>query len=406
MTVAVIGGGASGLIAAYAASARAEVHLFEKNEKLGKKIYITGKGRCNVTNDCDEDEFLKNIVTNPKFIYSSIRAFSPADLKALLTENGVPLKTERGNRVFPVSDKASDITRCFEKLISRQGVHVHLNSEIKDILFRDGHVCGLKTADGDFECDKVIVCTGGVSYPSTGSTGDGYKFAKAAGHSVSGPVAALTGLNLCGNDYADLQGLTLKNVGVKITDGEKVIFSDFGEILFTHFGVSGPVILTASSKINRLNVSKLTLSIDLKPALCEEALDVRILRDFAENKNKDFRNSLFGLLPKTLVLKIVERSGIDPYMKVNEITSKDRYKLLKVLKNYKFDIHSLRPVEEGIVTSGGVSVKEINPKTMESKIVKGLFFAGEVLDVDALTGGFNLQIAFSTGYAAGNSCGE
>lgn len=400
--IAVIGGGASGMMAACIASKNNEVFLFEKNEKLGKKIYITGKGRCNVTNDCDVEEFLKNVVTNPKFLMSATYGFTPSDLMTFLEGNGVQLKIERGNRVFPASDKASDITKGFERCLSKNGVNVLLNSQVEEILIEDNKVIGLKTVDREFLFDKIIVCTGGVSYPATGSTGDGYSFAKKAGHNVIPPRAALTGLNLKGEEYKELQGLSLKNVTLNVFRNEKKIFSDFGEMIFTHFGVSGPIVLSASSIINKLPLNELKLSIDLKPALSEEELDLRILRDFNECKNKDFRNSLFGLLPKALVNTIIVRTGINPLKKVNEINAKERKILLNILKNLSFNIQSLRPIEEGIVTSGGVNVREINPKTMESKIVKGLYFAGEVLDVDAFTGGFNLQIAFSTGFAAGN----
>ena len=401
--VAVIGGGAAGLMAAYAASVENEVTLFEKNDKLGKKIYITGKGRCNVTNDCSFEEFFGNVVSNPKFLMSAVHAFSPSDLKELLSSNGVPLKTERGNRVFPVSDKASDVTKCFEKLLRKNGVKVLLNTEVSSVLCKNGAVTGVKTVDNEFLFDKIIVCTGGISYSSTGSTGDGYRFAESAGHTVVKPVSALVGLNLKGSDYTELQGLSLKNAGITVYDGEKKVFNGFGEMLFTHFGVSGPVILSASSRINRMNVNGMKISVDLKPALTANMLDDRILRDFAEYKNKDFANALCDLLPRTLIPVIIGRSGINPAKKVNEISAKERANLLKTLKNFDFEIESLRPVEEGIVTAGGVSVKEINPKTMESKTVKGLYFAGEVLDVDALTGGFNLHIAFATGYAAGSA---
>ena len=401
MRVAVIGGGAAGLMAAATASENNEVVIFEKNEKLAKKIYITWKGRCNVTNACAVDEFLKNVATNPKFLTSAIYSFSSFDLMEFIESNGTPLKTERGNRVFPVSDKASDVTKCFEKILLQNGVRIRLNTEVKEIVAVGGEIRGLKTADATYDFDKIIICTGRLSYPSTGSTGDGYRFAKKLGHTIIRPVASLTGLNLKGDEYKSLQGLTLKNVGVKILDGQKVVHSDFGEMLFTHFGVSGPVILTGSARINRLNTDGMKLSVDLKPAINEELLDARILRDFGENKNKDFSNALYGLLPRAAVGLIVERSGIRADKKVNEITAAERKKLLYTLKNLDFTIDSLRPIEEGVVTAGGVNVKEINPKTMESKLIKGLFFAGEVIDVDAFTGGFNLQIAFSTGRAAG-----
>ena len=402
-SVAVIGGGAAGLMAAYAASSRCNVTVFEKNEKLGKKIYITGKGRCNVTNDCSCEEFLSNVVSNPKFLMSAIRGFTPADAMALFLKNGTPLKTERGNRVYPVSEKASDITKCLEKLVLANGVKILLNTEVKDILYKDNKVYGLKTVDREFLFDKIIICTGGLSYPSTGSTGDGYRFASDAGHTLIKPAPALVGLNLKGEEHKCLQGLSLKNVRISVFSGEKKVHTDFGEMLFTHFGVSGPVILTASSVINRMEVGGMKLSVDLKPALTCEELDARILRDFSLYKNKDFANSLYDLLPRSLIGSVIGRSGIPADKKVNAISANERKRLLFVLKNFDFVIDSLRPVEEAVVTSGGVCVKEVNPKTMESKLTEGLFFAGEVLDVDAFTGGFNLQTAFSTGYAAGRS---
>ncbi|MBQ9481255.1 MAG: NAD(P)/FAD-dependent oxidoreductase [Clostridia bacterium] len=401
MKVGVIGGGAAGLMAAYAASLKDEVTLFEKNEKLGKKIYITGKGRCNVTNDCEPEEFIKNVVSNPKFLIGAVYSFPPRNLMELVSSNGVPLKTERGNRVFPVSDKASDITGCFETLLKKNGVNILLGTEVSSVITENGRATGVKTVDREFIFDKIIICTGGLSYPLTGSTGDGYRFAGIAGHSVVAPAPALVGINLKGGDHVALQGLSLKNAGISIFSGNKKIFSDFGEMLFTHFGVSGPVILSASSRINRAEVRGMKLSIDLKPALNEETLDARILRDFDAYKNKDFSNALFDLLPRAMIPVVIGRSGIDPSKKINEVTAKERKTLLHILKDIEFEIDSLRPVEEGIITAGGVSVKEINPKTMESKLVKGLYFAGEVLDVDALTGGFNLHIAFATGYAAG-----
>lgn len=400
--VAVIGGGAAGMMAACAASKNNEVYLFEKNDKLGKKIYITGKGRCNVTNDCSVEDFFKNIATNQKFLISALYGFTPADLMEFIESNGVQLKIERGNRVFPASDKASDITKSFEKYLAKNGVNILLNTTIEAILTDKDRAIGVKTVDRELFFDKIIVCTGGVSYPTTGSTGDGYRFAKTLGHTIIEPKPALTGINLKGDGFKDLQGLSLKNVVLNVFNGSKKIYSEFGEMLFTHFGVSGPIVLSASSIINKLPLENLKLSIDLKPALSDEELDLRILKDFNEYKNKDFRNSLNDLLPKALISIVIERSGIPPLKKVNEITVKERKNLLSVLKSLSFDVHSLRPIEEGIITSGGVNVKEVNPKTMESKIVKGLYFAGEVLDVDAFTGGFNLQIAFSTGFAAGN----
>lgn len=403
-TIAVIGGGAAGMIASVIAAEQGnKVVLFEKNKKLGKKIYITGKGRCNVTNDCSFDEFMQKVVTNAKFLNSSVRSFTPQDLMEFLETNGLTLKVERGNRVFPMSDKASDVTAVFSKRLKNLGVEIRLNEKIEEVLLENSKVSGVKTEKSVFECDKVIVCTGGKSYPSTGSTGDGYVFAEKLGHTVVQPVPALVGINLKGEDFKSAQGLSLKNVSVCVYRGEKEICSGFGEMLFTHFGISGPTVLSVSSRICRENFSNLKIVIDLKPALTVEQLDARILRDFKENANKNFINALSLLVPKSLFDLIITRTGISPNKKINSIKAEERKKLINVLKNLEFKIASLRPFEEAIVTSGGVNVKEIDPKTMQSKIVSGLFFAGEVLDVDAETGGFNLQTAFSTGYAAGKS---
>lgn len=399
--VAVIGGGASGMIAAIRASENNEVVLFEKNEKLGKKIYITGKGRCNVTNDCEKEEFLHSVVSNPKFLMSALNNFTPQDLMDFLETNGLTLKVERGNRVFPLSDKASDVTAVFAKKMKECGVDVRLNEKVDEISVLDGSVNGVKTEKEFIPFDKVIVCTGGRSYPSTGSTGDGYKFAAKAGHTVVTPVPSLVGLNLKGDDFKSCQGLSLKNVELSVFRGEKKIFSDFGEMLFTHFGISGPIVLSSSCVLCRENLSNIKIAIDLKPALTKEKLDERLLRDFEANSNKNFINVLPSLVPKSLNELIIRRTGISANRKINGITSAERDRIVSALKELTFSVASLRPFEEAIVTSGGVSVKEINPKTMESKLIKGLYFAGEVLDVDAFTGGFNLQIAFSTGVAAG-----
>ena len=399
--VAVIGGGASGMIAAIRASENNEVVLFEKNEKLGKKIYITGKGRCNVTNDCEKEEFLHSVVSNPKFLMSALNNFTPQDLMDFLEMNGLTLKVERGNRVFPLSDKASDVTAVFAKKMKECGVDVRLNEKVDEISVLDGSVNGVKTEKGFIPFDKVIVCTGGKSYPSTGSTGDGYRFAEKAGHTVVTPVPSLVGLNLKGDDFKSCQGLSLKNVELSVFRGEKKIFSDFGEMLFTHFGISGPIVLSSSCVLCRERLSDIKVVIDLKPALTKEKLDERLLRDFEANSNKNFINVLPSLVPKSLFDLIIQRTRISANRKINGITAQERERLVSVLKGLTFSVASLRPFEEAIVTSGGVSVKEVNPKTMESKLVKGLYFAGEVLDVDAFTGGFNLQIAFSTGVAAG-----
>ena len=375
MTTVVIGGGPAGLISAYFRAARGEqVFLIEKNEKLGKKLYITGKGRCNVTNDCDETEFLDNVVTNPKFLMGAIRRFPPEKLMEFLGKK-IPLKTERGNRVFPLSDKASDVTKCLESYAKEAGVEIGLNEKVLSINACDGRITSVKTDKREIKCDNVIVCTGGLSYPSTGSDGDGYGFAESLGHTVVKPVAALCGLNLKGDFYKSLQGISLKNVNVSVYYKNKKIYSDFGEMLFTHFGVSGPLIISASSYINKLDLNEVYLSLDLKPALTEEQL-------------------------------IIKNSGADGETQNNCFKSEDRRKLVKAIKDFRMYPYSLRDISEAIVTSGGVSVKEIDPKTMESKLVKGLYFAGEVIDVDALTGGFNITIAACTAYSAGNAVGR
>ncbi len=411
--VIVIGGGASGLVAAYAAASNGnEVTLIEKNEKLGKKIYITGKGRCNFTNDSSPDEFLQNVIRGKKFLRGSLYAFPPQKVISFFEDNGLSVKIERGNRVFPSSDHASDVTKILEKSCKNAGVCIRLNEKVEKIVVKDetmldigimSRVVELSTNQGNYACDYVIVATGGLSYPSTGSTGDGYIFARTFGHSIIDTKSALCGLNLQGDEYKTLQGLALKNVQIYIKNGEKTVFSDFGEALFTHFGLSGPIVLSASSVINRLPFPSLTLFLDLKPALDEQTLDKRLLRDFEKYKNKQICNALCELLPQKLIALVLKKSGIDERKNVNILTKEERLRLVKTLKGLSFKVESLRGVEEAIVTSGGVALSEINPKTMESKLVKGLKFCGEVLDIDAFTGGFNMQIAFSTGYAAGNT---
>ncbi len=403
--ILIVGGGAAGMMAAYFAAQNGnEVILAEKNEKLGKKIYITGKGRCNLTNDVPVAEFFGNVVNNPKFLYGSVYSFSPENVCEFFENRGLTLKTERGNRVFPASDKASDVTKTLEKALRSAGVQIKLETEIVSLTVRDGKINGAITRKNDLlTADAVIVCTGGASYPLTGSTGDGYKFAKSCGHSIVSPKPALVGIDLKGRDFLPLQGLSLKNVRLTVFDGTKKVFADFGEMLFTHFGISGPIVLTCSSYVNRLAPEKLTASIDLKPVLTEEVLDNRLLREFGENRTKTVAAVIRSLVPSTLVEIIVKRSQLPPTKICAEITKEERKRIISTLKNLTFQIKDLRPLAEAIVTSGGVNVSEINPKTMESKKVKGLFFAGEVLDVDCLTGGFNLQTAFSTGYVAGKN---
>ena len=402
MTI-VIGGGPAGLISAYFRAVRGEdVYLIEKNEKPGKKLYITGKGRCNVTNDCDVDEFLSNVVTNAKFLNGAIRRFPPEKFMEFLSGK-TKLKTERGNRVFPLSDKASDVTKCLCAYAEEAGAEIKLNEKVLSINAADGKIVSVVTDKATYPCDNVIVCTGGLSYPSTGSTGDGYAFAKSFGHTIISPVAALSGVNLKGDFYKNLQGLSLKNVAISVINGKKEVYSDFGEMLFTHFGVSGPTIISASSFINRLNLRDVYISLDLKPALTEEQLDARVLRDFEKYKNKAIKNSLYDLLPKAMIPVIIKAAGINGDIKNNELKAENRRKIVAAIKDFRMYPHSLRDLNEAIVTSGGVSVKEIDPKTMESKLVKGLFFAGEVIDADALTGGFNITIAACTAYSAGNA---
>ena len=400
--VVIIGGGASGLFATIGALREGnQVILIEKNEKLGKKIYITGKGRCNLTNDVDKDEFFSNVISNPKFMFSPYNALSPQMVIDFFVQNGMPIKVERGNRVFPISDKASDVTKTLEKFITKNGAIIRLNETVKRIITIDGQVKGVITDKDEIDCDSVIVCTGGISYPLTGSTGDGYKFAKELGHNLIAPKPSLVGIELKGNEFLSMQGLSLKNINFKAIYNEKTIYEDFGELLFTHFGISGPVVLSCSAKINRLDVDKIKFIIDLKPALDEKTLDARLLREFSVNNNKSIVNVIRSLLPKTLIDIVLKRASISPQKNCSEITLKERNSLISVLKTLVFEGKRLRGIEEAIVTAGGVDVKSINPKTMESKLIKGLYFAGEVIDVDGFTGGFNLQIAFSTGYLAG-----
>ncbi len=374
-----------------------DVTLADKNEKTGKKLYITGKGRCNVTNECDGKEFLASVVSNPKFLMSAINAFDSYDTVDFLQKNGLNTVTERGNRVFPASQKSSDVIKTFTDYCRKNGVKILLSAKVVGVKC-DGEDFVVSFSDKTERFQKVIVATGGLSYPSTGSMGDGYEIAKSFGHKIVKPVQALVPIELNELWVQKLSGLSLKNVRCTVTAGEKEIASDFGEMLFTHKGVSGPIILSLSSKINRLNPNGLKLVIDLKPALSDDVLDARLQRDFAELNLKQFKNSLDGLLPKSLVPVIVGLSKINPEQKVGQITREQRKNLVHLLKNLTFSVKKLAGFEEAIVTAGGVDVKEINPKTMESKLQKGLYFVGEVLDVDALTGGFNIQIALSTAY--------
>lgn len=406
--VIVIGGGAAGMLAAIsAARGGARVSLYEKNEKLGKKLFITGKGRCNVTNGADMEELFEAVVTNRKFLFSSFYSFTNLDMMKLLEEAGLRLKTERGNRVFPQSDHSSDVISALERMMNREGVKIHLNTPVKGIWQEEGRCRGIFLENGRAEGD-VILATGGLSYPTTGSTGDGYGWAEETGHRVTECLPALVPLEAEPlEELRELQGLSLKNVRASVYNGKKELYSDFGEMLFTHFGVSGPLLLSASSFCAKaLQKGPLRLSIDLKPALSREQLDERILRDFSENINRQFKNSLSHLYPAKLIPIIIRRSGIDPEKKVNEITREERQRLVSATKELAFTLTGLRSFREAIITQGGVDVRDVNPSAMESKKLPGLYFAGEVLDLDAVTGGFNLQIAWSTGWLAGLSAAE
>lgn len=403
--VIVIGGGAAGLFSSILLARRGKsVLILEKNKILGKKLMITGKGRCNVTNNCDVETVLKNIPCNSKFLYSAMYSFSPSDTMYFFEELGVPLKTERGNRVFPVSDDAKDIVRALSDEINRLDVTV-INKKATGLLIENNKVIGVKCADEDFLSNNVIVATGGKSYPNTGSTGDGYKFAFSAGHTVTDIKPSLVPLETKQSFPKELMGLSLRNVTLSLWDSDKKkpVFSELGEMLFTHFGISGPLVLSASAHIKDLNKNDYYVLIDLKPGLDEKALDKRILRDFSDNPNRNFSNVLKKLLPMKIIPIIIELSGISGEEKVNNITKEQRMKLVTILKNLRIDIKGFRPVDEAIITRGGINIKEINPGSMESKLISGLYFIGEVLDVDAYTGGFNLQIAFATANLAAQS---
>lgn len=406
--VIVIGGGPAGMMAAIqSAKSGNSVALYEKNEKLGKKLFITGKGRCNITNACDISDFFSNVVTNSKFLYSAFYSFSNNDVQNFFEELHVPLKVERGNRVFPKSDKSSDVIRALTKECERRNVRVILNQAAEKLLIEEQQIVGVQFADNTIEyADKVIVATGGKSYSSTGSTGDGYRFAKQCGHSIVAVRPGLTGFVSSVDIGKQLQGLTLRNVQVWVTTEEnekKKKYDGFGEILFTHYGVSGPLVLSASSMAgDLLQKQKLILHIDLKPALSREQLDQRLVRDFSEAMNSNIKNACQHIMPKSMIPEILFQAGINPSDKVNQITKEIRSKLVDSIKDYRVPLKGLRNLDEAIITRGGIAVSEVDPSTMESKLVSGLYFAGEVLDLDALTGGYNLQIAWSTGFLAGH----
>ena len=404
--VVVVGAGAAGMMAAVtAARLGADVILLEKNDRPGKKLRITGKGRCNVTNDCSVQDFLANVPTNPRFLYTALSKLSVDDVKDFFENAGVPLKVERGNRVFPVSDKAADIVSAMFNECKNAGVRVLFNKKVLGIEAEDGRVSAVKHSGGIEKCDAVILATGGVSYPLTGSDGDGLRFARKLGHTVTELRPSLVPIVEDGFVCKGMQGLSLKNVGLKIVSEKsgKAVYEDFGEMMFTHFGLTGPMILSASAYLPDIGREKYYAEIDLKPALDDKKLDARLLSDFSKYANKDFLNSLSDLLPQKMIETVVEMSGIDGRKKVNSVTREERQRLCEVIKHFKINLSHFRPIAEAIVTKGGVSVKEIDPKTMESKLVPGLYFAGEIIDCDAYTGGFNLQIAWATAYAAGMS---
>ena len=415
--VIVIGGGPAGMMAAITAAEYGnQVTIIEKMPSFGKKLLVTGKGRCNITSSLYMSEFIKNTPGNGTFLYSAFQNYTNADIIEFLKKQGLEVKEERGNRIFPVTDRSIDVLECFKNKIKELGIKQILNTRVQKILVKESEVIGVRTEREILRADRIILATGGKSYPLTGATGDGYKIASELGHKIIEIKPSLVPLEVYEKEECkELQGLSLRNVEIKIVDTEKqkIIYEDFGEMIFTHFGISGPIILSGSAHLVRykdikylLKEKKIKIYIDLKPALTEEQLDERILRDFKEFKNKQFKHSLDKLLPQKLIPVIIKKSRINPDKKVNEITREERKQIVNLLKYYEITIKEFRPVEEAIITSGGINTKEINPKTMESKIIKGLYFAGEIIDVDAYTGGFNLQIAYSTGYTAGMHCGD
>lgn len=407
--IIVVGGGAAGMMAAVTAARKGKnVLLLEKNEKLGKKLFITGKGRCNITNSAEIDELFSAVVSNPKFLYSSFYSLTNDQVIEFFEELGVKTKVERGGRVFPESDHSSDVIRALEQELKRLGAEIRLRTEVKEILAEGGRAKGVRLSSGEkLNSDAVIIATGGISYPSTGSTGDGYRFARECGHKVTELSPALVPMEVEEWYAKELMGLSLRNIEIKITDGKKKLYEEFGEMLFTHYGVTGPVILSASSIVGKkLKEHPLTLHIDLKPALTEEQLDKRVLREFEANHNRQFKNAVDSLFPAKLKPVIVELSGIPEEKKVNEVTKEERLRFVRMIKDFSMTLTAMRGYNEAIITKGGVSVKEIDPGTMESRLVNRLYFAGEVLDLDAVTGGYNLQIAWSTGYLAGMNAGE
>jgi hypothetical protein len=400
--VGVIGGGPAGIVSAgFAGSKGKSVTLIEKNNRIGKKLFITGKGRCNITNASPIEDFFENVITNYTFLYSSFYSFTNRDIITLLESYGLKTKVERGNRVFPLSDKSSDVIKAFNKFLEANNVNILLNKKVKDIYFKEGKFIVIFGDETKESFDKLVIATGGKSYPLTGSTGDGYTFARKLGHSIEPLKPSLVPIETKEEWVKEVQGLSLKNVKLKASADGKMIHEEFGEMLFTHYGISGPIVLSMSNHINTCINKNIKLFIDLKPALTDEKLDKRILRDFEEFKNRQINNSLGKLLPQKLIPIIIKISSINGEKPVNQITKLERIRLIDTIKNLPLTFKNLRPIEEAIVTSGGVSIKEIDPSTMESKLLPGLFFAGEVIDVDALTGGYNLQIAYSTGYLAG-----